>query len=102
MSLESNDHEQLQLRCLGVTVRTPAGASSAFGVDPQDTAGELIARSVHWFVDHDQLEPGSFRLGLLRGTTIVDLASDAELQEAGVAEGDVLHLLTTEPQVDGW
>jgi hypothetical protein len=102
MSLESNDHEQLQLRCLGVTVRTPAGASSAFGIDPQDTAGQLTARSVGYFVDHDQLEPGAFRLGLLRGTTILDLAPETELQTAGVAEGDVLHLLTTEPQVDGW
>lgn len=97
----SNDHEQLQLRCLGVTVRTPAGASSAFGIDPQDPASELIDRVVSWFVDHDQLEPGSFRLGLLRGTTIVDLTPDTALEDAGVAEGDVLHLLTTEPQVDG-
>lgn len=102
MSRVSNDHEQLQLRCLGVTVRTPAGASSAFGIDPQDTAGELTDRSVGYFVDRDQLEPGSFRLGLLRGTTIVDLTPGSPLETAGVAEGDVLHLLTTEPQVDGW
>ena len=49
----------------------------------------------------DLIEPGAFRIGLLRGNAIVDLDVDALLQPAGVVEGDVLHLLTSEPQVDG-
>ena len=88
-------------RCVGVTVRTPAGASSAFGVEPDDVAGSLAERAVLWFVGRGQLEPGGFRLGLLRGTAIVDLAPRAALVDAGVTEGDVLHLLRDEPQVDG-
>jgi len=87
--------------CIGVTVRTPAGAGSAFGVERQETSGGLVERSVDWFVRRGQLEPGPFRLGLLRGATIVDLAADEGLAGAGVEEGDVLHLLTREPQVDG-
>ena len=88
-------------RCIGVTVRTPAGAGSAFGVEPGDRAAGLTDRAVEWFVGHRQLEPGGFRLGLLRGIEIVDLGPDDDLGLAGVAEGDVLHLLSTEPQVDG-
>jgi hypothetical protein len=95
------DDDQRALRCIGVTVRTPAGASSAFAVEPDHTAGQLTIRAIRWFEHHDMLEPGGFRLGLLRGGTIVDLAVDELLLPAGVVEGDVLHLLTAEPQVDG-
>lgn len=88
-------------RCIGVTVRTPAGAGSAFGVEPDDRAGSLVERAVDRFVVRRQLEPGGFRLGLLRGIEIVDLATQDDLLAAGVTDGDVLHLLSTEPQVDG-
>ena len=88
-------------RCIGVTVRTPAGAGSAFGVEPDDVAESLVERAVDRFVVRRQLEPGRFRLGLLRGIEIVDLGAADELVAAGIEDGDVLHLLTTEPQVDG-
>jgi hypothetical protein len=101
MSLQPIDDDQSAARCVGVTVRTPAGASSAFAVEPDDTAGQLTVRALQHFERHDLIEPGAFRLGLLRGTTIVDLDVDALLQPAGVVEGDVFHLLTSEPQVDG-
>jgi hypothetical protein len=89
------------VRCVGVTVRTPAGASSAFAIDRNTSAARLTERAVDYFVDRDLLEPGPFRLGLVRGGTIVDLIPDIRLISEGVVEGDVLHLLTTEPQVDG-
>jgi hypothetical protein len=90
-------------RGVEVTVRTPAGASNVFSVDGELSAGELASRAVSYFVVHDQLEPGQFRLGLIRGNTIVDLAPETPLGSAGagVVDGDVLHLLTSEPQVDG-
>lgn len=75
--------------------------SSAFGIEPDDTTAGLLERSVGYFVVQGQLEYGGFRLGLLRGAHIVDLAPEDRLVEAGVVEGDVLHLLTSEPQVDG-
>lgn len=84
--------------CIGVTVRTPAGASSAFGVERDDTAQVLTDRAVDFFVGRDQLAPGSFRLGLARADAIVYLTPDANLMSEGVAEGDVLHLLVTDPQ----
>ncbi|HEY3143801.1 MAG TPA: hypothetical protein VGJ86_21880 [Acidimicrobiales bacterium] len=102
-----NDAQRLT-QCIGVIVRTPAGATSAFAIDEQDTADRLIERAADWFVTRDLLEPGRalaaderFRLGLVRGTTIVDLEPDAELLAEGLVEGDVLHLLNREPQVDG-
>lgn len=84
-----------------ITVRTPAGASSTFPLESEDTADQLADRAVQHFMVQAQLEPGSFRLALLRGTRIVDLAVEARVTEAGVADGDVLHLITCEPQVDG-
>ena len=70
-------------------------------------SGQLVERLERptdargWFVGQGQLEPGAFRLGLLRGSHILDLAPDARLVDAGVVEGDVLHLVTNEPQIDG-
>lgn len=86
---------------MDITVRTPAGANRRLAIEPDDTADQLVGRAVHHFVAHAQLELGSFRLGLLRGRRIVDLAGEVRLVDAGVAEGDVLHLLTSERQVDG-
>jgi len=97
--LESPERESS--RCLGVTVRTPAGASSAFAIARNDRAQELTDRSVGYFVNHDQLEAGPFRLGLVRDGAIVDLDPDDRLVHEGVVEGDVLHLITCEDQVDG-
>jgi hypothetical protein len=87
-------------QCIGVTVRTPAGVSRAFSVERGDEAYMLTERAIGHFVGMDQIEPGPFRLGLLRGGTIVDLAPDAELLAEGLEEGDVLHLISTQPQVD--
>ena len=85
-----------------VTVRTPAGANATFDVDPLDTVSGLMERALEHFVAREQLEPGVFRLGLLRSTEIVDLPADGLLGGEGVGDGDVLHLLTAEPQVDGF
>jgi hypothetical protein len=84
-----------------VTVRTPAGMSTAFGIEAEDTATALLERAVGYFVVQGQLEHGGFRLGLLRGPHIIDLAPEDRLLEVGVVDGDVLHLITSEPQVDG-
>jgi hypothetical protein len=84
-----------------VTVRTPAGANATFDVDPLETVAALTERALEHFLAREQLEPGVFRLGLLRGSEIVDLPADGLLGGEGVGAGDVLHLLTAEPQVDG-
>jgi hypothetical protein len=101
MSSFPTDDDHSVARCVGVTIRTPAGASSTFAVEPDDTAGQLTVRAIQFFERHDLIEPGAFRIGLLRRNTIVDLDLDTRLLPAGVVEGDVLHLLTSEPQVDG-
>jgi hypothetical protein len=87
-------------QCIGVTVRTPAGAGSAFAVERGDEAFMLTERAIGHFVGLDQLEPGPFRLVLVRGRNVVDLAPDAVLMAEGVTEGDVLHLISTQPQID--
>ncbi len=87
--------------CLGVTVRTPAGASSAFAIQKVDTVEGLTDRAVAFFVSRELLEPGRFRLGLIRDGEVIDLDPGDRLVRKGVIEGDVLHLLTCEDQVDG-
>jgi hypothetical protein len=84
--------------CIGVTVRTPAGSSSAFAVERDDTAGMLTDRAVDYFVASDLLAPTSYRLGLARADAIIYLTPDADLMAEGVVEGDVLHLLVTDRQ----
>jgi hypothetical protein len=101
MTSPTDDQTPPSERCIGVTVRTPAGASRAFAVEPGDTAGQLTIRALNRFERDGLVEGGSYRIGLLRGTSIIDLAVDSDLGDAGVAEGDVLHLISTEPQVDG-
>jgi hypothetical protein len=99
---EAGGHEPSPARrqCIGVTVRTPAGAGSAFAVEWGDEAYMLTERAIGHFVGLQLLEPGAFRLGLRRGDTLVDLAPDAVLLAQGLVEGDVLHLISTQPQVD--
>jgi hypothetical protein len=75
--------------------------STAFGIEVEDTAAALVERAVGYFVVQGQLEHGGFRLGLLRGPHIIDLGDEDLLLDVGVVDGDVLHLITSEPQVDG-
>jgi hypothetical protein len=98
--LFDQDSPPLLPNCVGVTIRTPAGRSSAFAVERDDTAELVAERAVSYFADRDQLAAGSYRLGVVRADAIVYLTPDAQLMAEGVVEGDVLHLLVTEPQFD--
>jgi hypothetical protein len=84
-----------------VIVRTPAGRSRSFDTDRHDTVAELTQRSVARFVGEGVLDDGRYGLGLLRGHRVVDLDPATTLRAEGVRAGAVLHLLHTEPQVDG-
>ena len=98
-TLETTPHDAGP--CLGVTVRTPAGASSAFAIRKNDTASVLTEHSVAFVLGRNLLEEGPVRLGLVRDGEIVDLEPDDRLGKRGVLEGDVLHLITCEDQIDG-
>lgn len=64
-------------RCFGVTVKTPAGFASAFGANPDTAGSELAHRAVDFFVARDQLEPGPFKLALIRDCDPIPIDSDA-------------------------
>lgn len=94
----SNGHHG---KCFGVTIKTPAGFASAFAATP-DTAGHaLVHRAVDFFVGRDQLEPEKFELALIRGGDPVSIDLDKELGNYDIVEGDVLHLVSRQPYVDG-
>ena len=87
--------------CIGVTVRTPAGDGSAFATRPNEKAAPLTDRSVAYFVGKQRLEPGPFKLALVREGDVMDFDPDEHMRDKNVVEGDVMHLITCEPQVDG-
>ena len=89
------------LDCLGVIVKTPAGHYSAFAVGDSTTASELLKRSIEYFVEHKELEGGDFEISLLREPKPVTLDPDKPLGVYEIVEGDVLHLVSNEPFVDG-
>ncbi len=95
---ESNDYPT---RCFGVTVKTPAGFASAFGANPHTTGSELADRAADFFVARDQLESGPFKLALIRDGTPIPIDSDKDLGAYDVVEGDILHLISCKPYVDG-
>jgi hypothetical protein len=84
-----------------VIVRTPAGHSRSFEVDKHAAVGEVLDQAVEQFVADGALDPGRYRLGLLRGPRVVDLDPALSLVAEGVRPSAVLHLLVTDPQVDG-
>lgn len=87
--------------CIGVLVRTPAGDGSAFATRPNEKADPLTQRSVAYFVERHRLEPGAFKLALARDGQIIDFGPEEHMRDKDVVEGDILHLITCEPQVDG-
>ena len=94
----SNDYPK---RCFGVTVKTPAGFASAFGANPHTAGSELADRASDFFLARDQLEPGTFKLALIRDGNPIPIDSDKDLGAYDVAEGDILHLISCKPYVDG-
>ena len=95
---ESNDRST---QCFGVTIKTPAGFASAFGASSDTPGSELAKRGVEFFVARDQLEPGQFKLALIRDGDPIPIDSDKDLGAYDVVEGDILHLINCKPHVDG-
>ena len=87
--------------CFGVTVKTPAGFASAFGASPHTASAELADRAANFFVAREQLEPGTFKLALIRDGDPIPIDSDKDLGAYDVVEGDLLHLISCKPYVDG-
>jgi hypothetical protein len=89
------------LDCFGVIVKAPAGYYSAFAVRDSTTPSELIKRSVDYFVARKELEGGEFEIALIRDPKPIPLEPDKPLGVYDVVEGDVLHLVSSKPFVDG-
>ncbi len=84
-----------------VTVRTPAGFAEEFRVTEATRVETLTRKAVAYFISHNELADGNYRLVLLTEGTSADLTASARLGESGVEAGAVLALVTTDPQVDG-
>lgn len=87
--------------CFGVSVRTPAGFTSAFAIVPEERVASLIRRSVDYFRSRDELEGDKFGLSLVRDAEPDPLDSDKRFGHYDLTEGDVLHLVSHQPYIDG-
>jgi hypothetical protein len=86
---------------LEVTVRTPAGASAQFEFKDNTKVQKAIKIAVDYFVGKGELTDGDYGLALARHGTATELPDDTRLDDDGVVDGDVLHLINRAPQVDG-
>jgi len=84
-----------------VTVRTPAGASHTFPFTLNELVARADAQAIGYFVEHGELATGDYGLAVLRDGKPVEMADTARLGDYHLVDGDVLHLVVEEPQVDG-
>ncbi len=84
-----------------VTIKTPAGHEHRFRVTGDQRVETVTTRAVAYFVAHGELAQGKYVLAVMRDGMPEDMTASARLEDYGVLEGDVLVLITGEPQVDG-
>ena len=89
-------------KTLDVTVRTPAGVPASFEFKDNTRIDKVIRVAVEHFVAEDQLAPdGRYGLILVRDGAATELADAGRLDDYDVIDGDELHLVNRDPQVDG-
>jgi hypothetical protein len=88
-------------KSLDVAVRTPSGASAAFTFGHNTKVAEATRVSVDHFVDNGEMTDGDYGLALARDGQAIELDPKDQLDEVGVIDGDVLHIINKKPQVDG-
>ena len=95
-------HEQQHHRaCIGVLVRTPAGFTSAFAVNQHERASRLLRKAIAFFADRGELEGDHFTLAVVRCDEATPVPPGDRLDDHDVVEGDVFHLVSCRPHVDG-
>jgi len=88
-------------RTVHVTVRTPAGASGEFDFEVDELVISAVNTAVERFVSERKLAAGDYGLALVRGGETTDLTDTNKLEDYGIVDRDVLHLINEKPQVDG-
>jgi len=101
MDTASKAHKPEKDREISVTVRTPGGASHTFDFTRNTRVDKVIRQAVAHFVGTGELAAGDYGLALVRSGTATPLDNSTHLDDAGVVDGDVLHLTNKAPQVDG-
>ena len=88
-------------RDITVTIKTPAGIGATFEVREHDRVDKTVRVAVEYFVGSNQLAAGNYGLAVIRDGIAVDMTDAARLEDYKVTEGDELHLVNRDPQVDG-
>lgn len=86
---------------INILVRTPAGHSHGFDVNPHERVDKVAREAVDYFVGQNLLAAGEYALAVVRGDQAVPLADTDRLDALGIKAGDVLVLRPRAPQVDG-
>jgi hypothetical protein len=90
-----------QNKTISVTIKTPAGIGSSFNVHPHDRVDKTTRTAADHFVSTNQLAAGNYGLAVIRNGVGDDMTAAARLEDYDVIEGDELHLINLDPQVDG-
>ena len=94
-------HGSERYKEISVIIRTPAGMPHTFEVRSQDRVDKTIRTAVTYFVGQGQLAEGAYGLALVRDGQATDMVDSGRLEDYGVTENDVLHLIAKGPQADG-
>lgn len=95
--LEAATHNKVIM----VTIRTPAGHHHEFEVRTHERVDKVVREAVSYFVDRHELDAGEYGLALVRDGVAQPLEDAARLEDYAVRQGDVLALVTKQPQIDG-
>ena len=90
-----------QNKNLTVVIKTPAGIGASFDVRQHDRVDKTTRRAVEHFVAANQLAAGNYGLAVIRDGVANDMNDAARLEDYDIVEGDELHLINRDPQVDG-
>jgi hypothetical protein len=86
---------------ISIVIRTPAGIPHTFEVRSHDRVDKTTRTAVTYFVGQGQLAEGPYGLALVRDGQATEMVDSGRLEDYGVNENDVLHLIAKGPQVDG-
>ena len=86
---------------IAVTIRTPAGIGHDFELRSHDRVDKTVRTAVQYFIAQGQLADGRYGLALVRDGQATEMTDSGRLEDYGIVEDDVLHLIAKDPQVDG-
>ena len=98
---DANPDAATHSKVITVTIRTPAGHHHDFEVRAHERVDKVAREAVRYFVERHELEEGQYGLALIHDGVAKPMEDAARLEDYDVRQGDVLALISKQPQIDG-